>query len=126
MKKVDLFDQAPEFLAAFNNIATNGFFEQITFTFGDKMAGGEPFKCFIEAAGCIPSSEKYRKEGIRVLMKPEDVIASCRAITGRHKVKEVSVTVQTGDWPLYDKDGENVIGSKGTRTDMRIYIRFFV
>ncbi len=126
MKKADPFAQAPEFLVAFNNIATNGFFEEITFSSGSKMAEGDIYNCFINATGCVPNNKKYHKEGAGTLLSPDAIIASCKAIIGRRKVKNVSVTVKTSDWVLYDKAGEKVIGSKGARTEMSIYISFVV
>lgn len=126
MKKVDLFAQAPEFLAAFNNVATNGFFEAITFNAGSMMSEGIIYGCHISAIGCIPNNEKYRKVGAGALISPEALIAASKAITGRHKVKNVTVEVKTSDWILYDKEEEHVIGSKGTRTEMKIYIMFMV
>lgn len=126
MKKADPFAQAPEFLAAFNNIATNGFFEEISFSSGSKMSEGDIYGCFVNATGCVPNNEKYRKEGTGALINPETIITSCKTITDRHKVKNVSVTVKTSDWPLYDKAGEKMVGSKGMRTEMSIYISFAV
>lgn len=126
MKKVDPFAQAPEFLAAFNNVASNGFFEEIKFDAGSRMCEGDIFLCSIQAWGCIPNHKKYLKEGCGALIDPQAVITSCKAVNNRRKVKNVSVTVETKDWLLYDKEGEHVIGSKGLRTEMRIIIQFVV
>jgi hypothetical protein len=126
MKKPDPFAQAPEFLAAFNHIATKGFFEEISFSSGNKMAEGEIYGCSIDATGCVPNNKKYQKEGAGALISPEAIIASCKAITGRRRVKRISVTVKTSAWALYDEAGEKVIGSKGTRTEMHINISFVV
>jgi hypothetical protein len=122
MKKADPFVQAPEFLAAFNNIATNGFFEQCALN----VLGfeGDVTNCSIKVIGYIPNNKSYQRNGVGALLNPEAIITSCKAVTGRHKVKNVSVTVKTGDWVLYDKAGKNIIGSKGTRTEMSISIMF--
>lgn len=118
----DPFAQAPEFLAAFNNIATNGFFEQCTVN----VLGfeGDLTNCSINVIGYIPNNKRYQKNGVDALLDPETIITSCKAVTGRHKVKNVSVTVKTGDWVRYDRAGENIVGSKGTRTEMNISVMF--
>lgn len=126
MKKVDPFAQAPEFLAAFNNVASNGFFEEIKFSSGTRLSEGNIHLCCIDASGCIPNNKKYLKKGCGSLIDPQAVIASCKADTSHRKVKSVSVTVETSGWWFSDKDGERLESIKGTRTTMRLIIMFVV
>lgn len=120
----DPFEKAPEFLAAFNNILSNGFFEQVEFQAGMAMMEGEVPNCHIRAHGCVPSEKKYSSVGCGALIDPASIVSSCKELSKKQKVKQVLVTVKTENWPLWDNSGNNVIGSKGTRTEMFIFIRF--
>lgn len=120
----DPFEAAPEFLAAFNNIAAKGFFEHLTVEIGGVMAEGRPFFCSIRGSGCIPNDEKYAAAGCGALVNPDNIVANAHLVSARYPIKEVVVEVKTADWPLCDKRGEKVIGSKGTRTTFSMFIMF--
>lgn len=120
----DLFAPVPEFLAAFNNLLENGFFEEIQFNTGGKMAEGVIYGCSITLSGCVPSDEQYKVEGCGTIIDPNTVIASCRKLAGRNLVKDITTKVETKDWPLWDDEGENIIGSKGKRSELFLYIKF--
>lgn len=120
----DLFAPVPEFLAAFSNILGNGFFEEIQFNTGDKMMEGRIYGCSISATGCVPSDKKYKADGCGAIVDPNAVIASCRKLADQKKVKDITTKVETKDWPLWDTKGENVVGSKGKRTELFLYITF--
>lgn len=122
MKKVDPFVQAPEFLAAFNNVAKNGFFGEIKFS--GLGSEGRTYSCSIEATGHIPNDTKYAEKGFGVLVDPEAIIMACKAVTGRHEVRKVYVAVTTENWDLYDRTGNSVVGVKGTTTKMQLCIYF--
>lgn len=120
----DLFAPVPEFLVAFDNILKNGFFEDIQFGAHGKMMEGKIYACFITAIGCVPSNKKYGADGCGAIIDPHTVIASCRALVKKKKVKNVSTKVETEEWPLWDTAGEKKIGSKGKRTELKLYVEF--
>lgn len=120
----DLFDQVPEFLAAFNNIVKNGFFEEIQFSASGKMMEGKIFGCSITATGCVPSDKKFAANGSGSIIDPNAIVAACRKLTDQNRVKDVTTKVETKDWPLWDAKGEKMIGSKGKRTELFLYIAF--
>ncbi len=120
----DLFAPVPEFLAAFNNLLENGFFEGIQFHAGGKLTEGVIHGCSITISGCVPSGKQYKMEGCGAIIDPNAVIDSCRKLADQNKVKEIMTKVETENWPLWDADGENIIGSKGKRTELFLYITF--
>ena len=124
MKNKDLFEQIPEFLAGFDNIRKNGFFESIELNVGHKFMEGRVHGCTLTASGCVPKNRKSRARGCGAVIDPVAIIDSCRALAQQRKVLSVSVKIESQDWPLYDPKGENVIGSNGTRTNLFLYITF--
>lgn len=118
----DLFATVPEFLAAFDNILKNGFFEEIQFSaYG---MGGKISFCSITAKGCVPNNSKYAATGCGAVIDPHTIIASCRNLAEQKQVKTVATTVETVDWPLWNRQGEKIIGSKGQYTKMSATIFF--
>lgn len=122
----DLFAQVPEFLAAFNNVLENGFFEDFKFNVNGSMMEGKIVGCAINATGCVPVSKEYGADGCGAVIDPNVIIASCRKLAGQKMVTGVTTKVETKDWSLWDTDGENVIGSKGKRTELYLYVSFKV
>lgn len=120
----DLFAPVPEFLTAFGNILENGFFEEVQFAARGRLMEGGIHSCSIDISGCVPNDPKYTTDGCGVLIDPSDVIASARRLAEQNKVLNISTKVETKDWELWDAAGENVIGSKGTRTELRLLITF--
>jgi len=120
----DPFARVPEFLAAFNNILKNGFFEEIQLNVGGKMTEGRIYSCTIIATGCIPTSKRFKADGCGTLIDPNTIITSCRSLANRKRGANVTTTVETTDWPLWDADGQKVIGSKGKRTQLFFHIAF--
>lgn len=120
----DLFAPVSEFLVAFNNILENGFFEEIQFNACGKMMEGEIYGCFITATGCVPSDKKYKADGCGAVIDPNAVIASCRKLADQNQVKDITTKVETKDWPLWDTQEESIVGSKGKRTELFLYITF--
>lgn len=120
----DLFAPVPEFLAAFNNILENGFFEEVEFHVRGKMMEGKIFSCSITATGCVPANESYKASGCGAVIDPNAVIASCRKLADQNQVKDITTKVETKNWPVWNTEGENIIGSKGTRTELSLYITF--
>jgi hypothetical protein len=120
----DPFAKVPEFLAAFNNIRTNGFFSHIEFKAGSPGMEEMMLHCGIVAEGYVPNSKKYFAPGCGAIINPEKIIASCKEMCKTRKIKHVEVKVETENWKLWDKKEENVIGSKGTQTKLYIFIHF--
>ncbi len=120
----DLFAPVPEFLAAYNNILENGFFEEIKFTAGSVMMEGKIHSCFVSISGCVPNHEKYRADGCGTLIDPNAVIATCRRLAGQNQIKHLSTSIETEDWRLWDAKGNNIVGSKGHRTKLSLQITF--
>jgi hypothetical protein len=120
----DPFKNAPEFLAAFENVRKNGFFEEMQYQVGSPMSDGKISHCIFGATGCVPSEQKYAAVGCGALFDPPSIIESCKKLSQTMEVKHVSVEVKTEDWALWDEAEENIIGSKGYRTKMSIFVRF--
>ncbi len=120
----DLFAPVPEFLAAFKNVLENGFFEDFRFNVNGPMMEGKIFGCAINATGCVPVSKEYMADGCGAIIDPNVIIASCRKLADQKEVTGVTTKVETKDWPLWDTDGENLIGSKGKRTELHLYVSF--
>lgn len=124
MNQRDPFERAPEFLAAYENIRQNGFFEQVRCEAGGLLMEGKVPGCWIVASGCVPNHPQYTAKGCGSIVSPCAVISNCKELAKRHPLKNVLVRVETADWPLLDQRGMDIIGSKGTRTKMEIYIYF--
>ncbi len=122
MPKADPFSKAPEFLAAFQNIRKNGFFASMTFSVGSVL--GDIHSCTIMATGYIPNLKKYAANGCGQVIDPQRIIAACRKLALRKPTKSVYVKVMNEDWPLYDKDEKEVIGSKGSRVTLAFTVYF--
>lgn len=120
----DPFAKAPEFLAAFEHIRKNGFFERLEYHTGDLMSEGVVYSCTIKAAGCVPDEDKYAAEGCGVLIDPAAIVESCKALAMKRKVDQVYVTIKTENWKLWDEAGEKSLGRKGVRTEMVMIIQF--
>jgi|GEM_PF-7024199 len=123
MKNKDQFSKAPEFLAAFDHISANGFFDKMVFScegFESKLGSS----CHLEIIGYIPNDVKYAKKGLGVLYDPHAIIASCKKHTSHKIARHLDFTVETTNWKLWDRRGEKVIGSKGTQTKLKMYIQF--
>lgn len=120
----DLFEKVPEFLAAFNNVVANGFFEDLEVKASCFL--GKPHYCLIRGMGCLPNDPKYADRGVGVLVDPNAIIAEIRKMVAEKEPKTCVVEIKTHDWPLYDDDGggENIVGSKGITTKFLINIGF--
>jgi hypothetical protein len=121
---VDVFAQVPEFLAAFNHILEKGFFEEVQFQVGMPMGEGKVYNCTLVCSGCIPNSEQYRSKGCGVIIDPNAVVATCRNLAAENQVDKTCTEVKSQDWPLWDEEGNKVIGSKGQRTELSLTIWF--
>lgn len=119
MKKTDPFVQAPEFLAAFNHVLANGFFENMKL----EVLGyeGSVHELVLKASGYIPN-RKSSKKGVGALFDPEAIIASCKQIAFDRGIKRVNVTIERKNWPIYSED--HIVGSRGEKVDMKIEIWF--
>jgi hypothetical protein len=120
----DLFVQVPEFLAAFDNIRTNGFFEDIQYAVHGMMMEGRIQICSITAMGCIPNDPRYMAVGASAVIDPHQLVDSCRTLAHDRQIRDVTTKIETNPWPLYDRKGEEVIGSKGSRTKLFLHITF--
>ncbi len=120
---VDVFAKVPEFLAAFNNILKNGYFEDIEFKARTDHKGNVSF-CLISISGFIPSEEKYNAKGCGAIIDPDAIIGQCRKLCEQNEVKNLTTKVETEDWPLWDEEGEHIIGSKGQKTKIILTILF--
>ncbi len=118
------FEKAPEFLAAFEHVRKNGFFERLEYHAGDLMSEGLVYTCTIKAVGCVPDEAKYAAEGCGVLIDPAAIVDSCEMLAVKRKVDQVYVTIKTENWTLWDEAGEKVLGRKGVRTEMVLIIQF--
>lgn len=118
----DVFAKVPEFLAAFDNILNNGFFDNVRL----EVLGGEHkvYRCSLTLWGYVPNDDKYQVDGCGPLIDPKAIIASCRKLVNQRKVNKVSTKVETQNWPLLDEKGEHVVGSKGQQTELNISITF--
>lgn len=122
----DLFAEVPEFLAAFDHILKNGFFEDVQLSVSGKMMEGKINGCSIDATGCVPNDKKYDADGCGAIVDPRTIIASCRDLSDKKQVKKVATKVETEDWPLYNDEEMEIIGSKGKRTHLSIHVIFEV
>ena len=120
----DLFVKVPEFLAAFNRILKEGFFEDIDFHVHGLMMEGRIHACSIIARGCVPNNKKCAAKGCGAIVNPDQIIATCRELAKRHKIQSVQAQVKTDGWPLYDRSENQIVGTKGTRTELSLYILF--
>ncbi len=122
----DLFVDVPAFLAAFDDIAANGFFEKIEFHVGGERSEGKIPHCSISAIGYVPNAKKYAAKGCGAIIDPHSVVAQCRRLSRTHEVSIISATVETNEWTLWDASENNIIGSKGKRTKLYLSIQFKV
>lgn len=118
----DLFKEAPEFLALFQRIAEQGFFEELSFT--ASAFDGQAMNCFIKAVGMIPNDKQYAAAGCGTFVEPKDMIEKIRALASTRKLKHFYAEVKTEAWTLWDKKGENIIGNKGTKSTLMLSATF--
>lgn len=118
----DPFAKAKEFLAAFDHVRKNGFFEMVNCKILASV--GKVFLVHIQILGYVPHDQKYMAQGCGVLVDPVSIVVSCKGIVKNQKLKMVKVEVKTEDWLLFDESGNEVIGSKGTETNMSIFVQF--
>ena len=118
----DLFKEVPEFLALFQRIAELGFFEELNFS--ATAFDGQATNCFIKAVGMIPNDTRYAAAGCGTFVEPKDMIEKIRALASTRKLKHFYAEVKTEAWALMDKKGENIIGSKGTRSTLMLSATF--
>lgn len=121
----DPFAQAPEFLAAFQNVLDNGFLLRFKIDIDVVINDDNQIsECIIEAIGAIPNNEKYLAKGCGAICDPKSIIESCRQLTQNKAIKLVKCKIETEDWPIWDEADEKVIGSKGQQKTMSINIWF--
>jgi hypothetical protein len=117
----DHFKRTPEFLAAFHHIVANGFFESLSVQCNSRE--GRIYHCIVTGVGMIPSKAKYAATGVAPLIDPEKMIEAARnQVAQGRKLRNCHVEVKTEDWPLWSKDENTILGSKGTRTSLSISI----
>ena len=122
--KADVFERVPEFLSAFDNICTSGFFEEMEVRIGGEMMEGKVFSIKFKATGCIPSHAMYWSDGCGTLVSPTEIIATVRRTVEKRPVRNILVEVKTENWNLVSPDGQEYVGSKGIRTTMSCFIQF--
>lgn len=122
-KAKDAFEKAPEILAAFDNIRKNGHFGQLNFMIRT-YDSGKVHSCNFEAIGYLPNDEKYQSSGCGVITNPRTVIANCRELAKQNEVENFTGKVTTEDWPLWNKSGNDVVGSRGQKVTLSFYIEF--
>ncbi len=124
----DPFAQAPEFLAAFDNILANGFLQTLGLDIDVVPKNQDAISsCKIYATGYLPNDPKYMQEGCSTIIDPHSIIDQCRKFMEARTVKIVRMArtkIETENWPLWDDKGEKEIGSQGTLTRMSIDIWF--
>ena len=120
---VGIFTKLPAFLAACRDILENGFFAEINFTVRT-LDNGEVNFCTISAKGFVPSNDEFRANGCGKIINPDEIIAKCRKVAERREIKKLEAKIETRDWPLWDSEGEYVIGSKGQKTDLSLMVLF--
>ena len=121
----DPFAQVPEFLAAFQNVLDNGFLLSFkvdidVITDDDNQIS----KCVIEATGAIPNNETYMAKGCGAICDPKSIVEACRQLTQNKAIKLVKCKIETEDWPIWDKAGQKMIGSKGQHKMLTLHIWF--
>ncbi len=127
-KPKDPFAQAPEFLAAFDNIVANGFLQTLNLEIDVVPKNDDAIShCKISATGYVPNDPKYMQEGCSSIIDARSLIDSCRKFMEARtfKIGDIAKTkIETENWPIFDDKGEDEIGSQGTLTRMSIDIWF--
>lgn len=116
----DLFATVPEFLAAFNDLHKDGFFEKVEFSEGG-------YDCSIHITGYVPSSEQYKMEGCGNFIDPNAIVAHGRRLADRNLVKDIATKVEITNWPQICDDltwNDDHIGSRGKRYELNLCIMF--
>lgn len=120
----DPFAEVPEFLTAFDNIAQNGFFEEVSMKVGGAMDEGIVRTCCVTAWGCVPNSPKYATAGCGTIIDPHSIVAACRKLAEQKKIEKIVSEIKGEDWILYSADENTIKGSKGRRTRLYLLIIF--
>ena len=116
----DLFAPVPEFLAAFNDLLKNGFFEKVEF-----HEGGH--NCSICITGYLPSSEQYKMKGCGNFIDPNAIVAYGRKLADQNLVNDIATKVEITNWPQICDDltwDDDHIGSRGKRYELHLSIMF--
>lgn len=116
MENKDPLERAPSFLAAFSHVIAAGFFENITFS--AHCYEGKLSSCTLNAVAYIPNDPKYAAKGCGILVDPKDIVTKLREFASNGTLKSFFADVQTENWDLWDEEGENVVGSKGTKSTL--------
>jgi hypothetical protein len=128
-KAQDFLNKAPEFLVAFDSISTQGFFETIdctgnsyATTSGSKEYGSISFK----AVGYIPDNSKDQAKGIAPFVTPQSLLESIRQFLSEEGCKLTHtpvIEVVSENWPRWNRGGREIIGSRGRKFTLRIFVQ---
>lgn len=123
MPSKDPFAQAPDFLAAFEKIAKDGFFEELESTVSFQE-GKPPGHCRVRAVGYVPNHRKYAAPGCAVFVDPSTLLEKMRRLAKQNRVRHVNFGVESEPWPLWNRGGNTAVGSRGTKTTLSLTVTF--
>jgi hypothetical protein len=130
MTKVqDFLNKAPEFLAAFDAIFTQGFFETIECSgnsYENSRSSGEFGNISFKAVGYIPEDPKDQKKGMMPFFSPHQLLENIRLFLAEDGCKFThapTIEVNSENWPLWDRGGNNILGSRGRKFTLRIFVQ---
>lgn len=124
----DFFEQARGFVASFNQVLEEGFFE----SFKVDMSGLENLgttNISIQAQGLLPDQRKDWAPGVKLFIDPSKVIDSVREQlrSSKFSLEHRTCEVKTEDWLKYGiRNGEEtIVGRKGLRISFSfvVYLR---
>jgi len=114
----DFFDQAKGFIASFNQVLEDGFFESLKVDLIGLENLGTTNIC-IQAQGLLPNQRRDWAPGVKVFVDPAEVIDSVREqiATSKFTLENYKCEVKTEEWLKFGtRNGEEtVVGRKGLR-----------
>ena len=116
MSETDSLGRVSGFLAVINNVAENGFFESFKFDLTDDH-------CTITAKGYIPIDPEDREDGCVSETNAKTLLANCKTPLFENP-RQVKAKLTTKNWPMYNDDGDRIIGSMGICIDMHLSVLF--
>lgn len=128
-KAQDFLNKAPEFLAAFDTILNQGFFETLECSGSSSEEGknsGEFGSIAFKAVGYIPNDPKDHRKGITPFITPDLLLEKIRHFLTEEGCKlthDPQIDVKSENWTRWDRAGNNVIGSRGRVFTLRIFVQ---
>ena len=122
--KEEFFQKLPGFLGTIQEIDAKGFLAQLSVSMN--AYGDTPESVTITGMAHIPSHQRYMCPGIPPIVSISGMLEKTKAlvVSDQLTVKSVWSETKNEDWPLYNRAGSRIAGSRGTRVTFKFGVVF--